>query len=131
MSWPILKVALCSFNNESIEEYIGPSYKIITAKTSAKQLPVNPSKLFLHFCLSHIMHALSRYQKKFFTGNKKFSQIPINGKLSVKPFIACLWFYWLSIKTPTLNNLLRNYVLKKKDLGNRDYRGDCLVDQTT
>ena len=97
MSWPILKVALCSFNNESIEEYIGPSYKIITAKTSAKQLPVNPSKLFLHFCLSHIMHALSRYQKKFFTGNKKFSQIPINGKLTFRKTIYCLFVVLLAI----------------------------------
>ena len=40
-------------------------------KASTKELPVKPSELFLHFCLSHIMHAFSRYLKKFFAGTKK------------------------------------------------------------
>lgn len=59
------------FNNESIEEYLGRSYKIVTGEASAKNLPVKPLKLFVHFCLSHIMHAFSRYLKKFFTEKKK------------------------------------------------------------
>ena len=70
MSSPILKATVRSFNNESIEEYIGRSYKIVTGKASTKELPVKPSKLFVHFCLSHIMHAFSRYLKKIFTGKK-------------------------------------------------------------
>ena len=57
MSWPILKATVRPFNNESIEEYIGRSYKIATGKASTRELPVKPSKLFEHFCLSHIMHA--------------------------------------------------------------------------
>ena len=40
-------------------------------KTSTKELPAKPSKLFVHFCLSHIMHAFTRYLKKFFAGSKK------------------------------------------------------------
>ena len=57
MSSPILKATVHSFNNESIEEYIGRSYKIVTGKASTKELPVKPSKLFVHFCSSHIPHA--------------------------------------------------------------------------
>ena len=64
MSWPILKATVRSFNNESIEEYIGRSYKIVMGKASTKELPVKPSRLFVHICLSHIMHAFSRYLKK-------------------------------------------------------------------
>ena len=61
MWWPILKLTARSFNYESFEEYIGRSYKIVTGK----------AKLFVHFCLSHIMHAFSKNLKKLFTGNKK------------------------------------------------------------
>ena len=47
MSWPILKATVPSLNNESTEEYIGRSYKIVTGKASTKELS---SKLFVHFC---------------------------------------------------------------------------------
>ena len=119
MSCLIFKATVRSFNSESIEEYIGRSYKIITGKASSKELPVKPSKLFVHVCLSHIIYAFSRYRKKFFTGNKKkfmmyFCSVLANSEKweAFRKTIACLWFLWLSIKTPTFNNPLTNYVLK-------------------
>ena len=117
MSWTILKVTVRSFNNESIEECIGCSYKIVTGKASTKELPVKPSKLFVHFCLSHIMHAFSRYLKKFFTGNKKkfimyCCSILANSEKWETFCKAISWLYWLSVKTPTFNNSLTNSVLE-------------------
>ena len=117
MSWPILKATVRSFNNESIEEYIGRSYKIVTGKASTKELPVKPSKLFVHFCLSHIMHAFSRYLKKFFTGNKKkfimyCCSILANSEKWETFCKTISWLYWLSVKNPTFNNPLTNSVLE-------------------
>ena len=71
MFWPILKSSLRCFNNESVEEYITRSYEIATCQTSFSDLPIKPSKSFVHFCLSHIMQAFSRCLKKYFTGSKK------------------------------------------------------------
>ena len=48
MSWPILKSAICCFNNESVEEYLSWSYRISNGRSS--DLHIKPSKLFLHFC---------------------------------------------------------------------------------
>ena len=117
MSWPILKSTVLSFKNESIEEYINRSYKIVTGKASTKELPVKPSKLFVHFCLSHIMHAFSRYLKKFFTGNKKkfimyCCSILANSEKWETFCKTISWLYWLSVKTPTFNNPLTNSVLE-------------------
>ena len=136
MSWPILKTAVCSFNNESIEEYIGRSYKIVTGKASTKELPVKPSKLFVHFCLSHIMHAFSRYLKKFFTGNKKkfimycCSILANSDKWETfHKTIHCLFVVLLAIhKNSHFKQSFEELCAKIKDLGNRDYSGDCLVD---
>ena len=71
MSWPILKAIVCSFNNESIQEYIGRSYKIVTGEASTKELPVKPSKLFVHLCSSHIMHAFFQISENFFYWKQK------------------------------------------------------------
>ena len=71
MSWSFLKSAIRCFNNESVEEYLSRSYRINNGRTSSSDLHIKPSKLFLHFCLSHIMHAFSRRLGKCFTGRKK------------------------------------------------------------
>ena len=137
MSWPILKATVRSFNNESIEEYIGCSYKIVTGKASTKELPVKPSKLFVHFCLSHIMHAFSRYLKKFFTGNKKkfimycSSSVFANSKKweTFRKTIHCLFLVLLAIhKNSHFQQSFDELCAKIKDLGSRDHSGDCLVD---
>ena len=60
MSWPILKSAIRCFNNESVEEYLSRSYRISNGRVSSSDLNIKPSKLFLHFSLSHIVHAFSR-----------------------------------------------------------------------
>ena len=71
MSWPILKSSLRCFNNQSVEEYITRSCKIATSQASFSDLSIKPSKLFVHFCLSRIMHTFSRCLKKYITGSKK------------------------------------------------------------
>ena len=71
MSWPILKSATRCFNNESVEEYLSWSYRISNGRAFSSDLHIKPSKLFLHFCLSHMMHAFSRRLGKYFTGRKK------------------------------------------------------------
>ena len=50
MSWPILKSAICCFNNESVEEYLSLSYRISNCRASSSDLHMKPSKLFLYFC---------------------------------------------------------------------------------
>ena len=65
MSWPILKSAIRCFNNESAEEYLSRSYRISNGRASSSDLNIKPSKLFLHFCLSHIMHRFSRRKNEF------------------------------------------------------------------
>ena len=71
ISWPILKSAILCFNNESVEEYLSRSYRISNGRASSSDLHIKPSKLFLHFCLSHMMHAFSRRLGKYITGRKK------------------------------------------------------------
>ena len=136
MSWPILKVTVRYFNNESIEEYIGRSYEIITGKASAKELPVKTSKLFVYLCLSHIMHDFLRYLKKFFTGNKKklimyCCSVLANSEKwqTFRKTIHCLFAVLLAIhKNSHFRQSFDEFRVKMKELGNRDHSGDCLVD---
>ena len=71
MLWPIFKSAIRCFNNESVEEYLSRSARISNGRASSSDLHIKPSKLFLHFCLSNIMHAFSRWLGKYFTGHQK------------------------------------------------------------
>ena len=58
--WPILKSAIRCLSNESIEEYFSRSYRVNNGRASSLGFHVKLSILFLHFCLSRIMHAFSR-----------------------------------------------------------------------
>ena len=103
MSCPILKSAIRYFNNESAKEYLSRSYRISNGRASASALNIKPSKLFLHFCLSHIIHAFSRRLGKYFTGRKKKGlsctatvSLPIqkNGQFLGKTFTMTLFYYF-------------------------------------
>ena len=58
--WPIVKSAIRCLSNESIEEYFSRSCRVNNGRASSLGFHVKLSILFLHFFLSHIMHAFSR-----------------------------------------------------------------------
>ena len=62
--WPILKSAIRCLSNESIEEYFSRSYRVNNGRASSLGFHVKLSILFLHFFLSHIIHAFSRRLEK-------------------------------------------------------------------
>ena len=136
MSWPILKATVRFFNNESIEEHIGRSYKIVTGEASAKDLPVKPLKLFVHFCLSHIMHAFSRYLKKLFTEKKKkfvmyCCSVLTNSEKgeTFRKTVHCLFVVLLAFhKNSHFQQSFDELCAKIKYLGNRDHSGDYPAD---
>ena len=112
MSWPILKSAICCFNNESVEEYLSWSYRISNGRSS--DLHIKPSKLFLHFCLLHITHAFSRRLESISQDVRKILSctaavsLPIqkNGQFSGKTFTASLFYYFRTTKQIKLDYTL-------------------------
>ena len=60
MSWPIIKAAICVFNNKSIEKYCQRSYVIVTRNTGSKEQPISVSRNLIHFCLSHVLNSFYR-----------------------------------------------------------------------
>ena len=65
-SWPIIKSLIESFNNESVEDYLGRSYLIVTGKAGMNDLPNKKVKTFLHISLCHVMKAFSVKVNKCF-----------------------------------------------------------------
>ena len=59
-SWPIIKSLIETFNNETLEEYLGRSYLIVTGKASVDDLSVTKRKTFVHISLCHSMKALTK-----------------------------------------------------------------------
>ena len=59
-SWPIIKSLIDTFNNETLEEYLGRSYLIVTGKASVNDLSVIKRKTFVHISLCHSMKALTK-----------------------------------------------------------------------
>ena len=98
MSWPILKSTISCFNNESVEEYFFRSYRISNGRATSSDLDVKPSKLFLHFCLSHIMHAFSRVMKGLSCTAAVSFPIRKNGQLFGKVITTFLFYYFAIIK---------------------------------
>ena len=98
------------FNNVSIEEYISRSYSISNGRASSSDLHIKSSKLFLHFCLLHIMHAFSRLVGKYFRVHKRVTMhcrymylslslsVQKNSQFSGKSFTASLFYYFRATK---------------------------------
>ena len=47
VSWPIIKPLLDLFNNESVEEYIGRSFVIVSGKATPSDLSINKIKTIM------------------------------------------------------------------------------------
>ena len=71
-SWPIIKSLVETLNNESVENYLGRSYQIVTGKATTNDLPVKKNKTFLHISLCHSMKALAHKVNKCFKTEKNF-----------------------------------------------------------
>ena len=72
VSWPIIKTFVDVFNNESVEEYIGRSYTILSGKATINDLPVDKIKTFVHISLCHIMKAFAKKVNKCFKEDRNF-----------------------------------------------------------
>ena len=137
MFWPILKSSLRCFNNEFGEDHITRSYKIATGQASSSDLSIKPSKLFLHFCLSYIMHTFSRCLKKYFTGSKKkflvYSSSVLANSQKWQTFrsnIYSLFVILLSLhKTDCFEVHFQHLAKKIKELGKIKDRVNYLIDE--
>ena len=78
VSWPIIKTFVGVFNNESVEEYIGRSYTILSGKATNNDLPVNKIKTFVHISLCHIMKAFAKKVNKCFKEDRNFIKFSLS-----------------------------------------------------
>ena len=72
VSWPIIKSLVGAFNNESVDEYISRSHKIVSGKANASELPASHPKTAVHISLCHSMKAFTVKVNKCFKVNKNF-----------------------------------------------------------
>ena len=72
VSWPIIKCLIGAFNKETLEEYILRSFTIASGTASTKELPINPSKTFVHLSLCHVMKAFAKKIGECFRQEKEF-----------------------------------------------------------
>ena len=78
VSWPIIKTFVGVFNNESVEEYIGRSYTILSGKATNNDLPVDKIKTFTHISLCHIMKAFTKKVNKCFKEDRNFIKFSLS-----------------------------------------------------
>ena len=109
-SWPIIKTFVGVFNNETIEQYIGRSYLIVSGKATANDLSVTKVKTFVHISLCHVMKAFARKVNKCFKEDKNF----IKFSLSLLANAPC-FSYILDIIRHLFKILLSKYSSDCKD----------------
>ena len=68
----IIKAFVGVFNNESVEEYIGRSYTILSGKATNNDLHVDKIKTFVHISLCHVMKAFAKKVNKCFKDDQNF-----------------------------------------------------------
>ena len=78
VSWPIIKSLIGVFNNESVEEYIGRSFVIVSGRATSNELPINKLKTFVHISLCHVMKAFSNKVNKCFKKDKNFIKFALS-----------------------------------------------------
>ena len=78
VSWPIIKSLLGVFNNESVEEYIGRSFVIVSGKATSSDLSINKIKIVLHISLCHVMKAFANKVNKCFKEDKNFMKFSLS-----------------------------------------------------
>ena len=78
VSWPIIKSLLGVFNNESVEEYIGRSFAIVSGKATSNDLSINKIKTVLHISLCHVMKAFANKVNKCFKEDKNFMKFSLS-----------------------------------------------------
>ena len=71
-SWPIIKCLIGAFNNETLEQYISRSFKIVSGFAENDTLPIQYHKTFLHISLCHSMKSFCRKINKLFKSDKNF-----------------------------------------------------------
>ena len=104
VSWPIIKTFVGVFNNETIEQYIGRSYLIVSGKATANDLSVTKVKTFVHISLCYVMKVFARKVNNCFKEDKNFIKFSLS-LLQTLPLIPiflisadiCLKFYLASI----------------------------------
>ena len=99
VSWPIIKIALKVFNNETLPQYIDRYFNIVTGNATSNEISQD---FMIYICLSHFMKAVSRNVKKHIKrSNIHFAMYSISVLANTKDQSTLFWgfkqiFYFIT-----------------------------------